>query len=436
MTEFTYYTNGNAQDPEEVARIQHLREMAEQQAMQQSALQSPPLTVDRPNIFAKVFFLFFISLFFIPVGLFGYRLFSNRPVDTPQAEDKGEVKGATDVVEDNDTFKDKLFFVRSGNVFISDKNGKNKEQLTSYSEDGQIQSLQLIDGAYLGYFKCESAATELVCNIIKLEIATKKEESIKQFVSGAALQYVSWADSENFAYAIKEKVRGTVSVIYESSPTERVLLEYDSITSTRRSFIEDDQQLTFSPNKQHLYYINTQGKEGFDFTIYVYDVTGSELDIIEEATMPAWLDDETILYRAYSNSSAGNFYKRDIEKRMSDKLITPSAVYSPQVWDKKVLYWEAGSTGSTYVYNLSTGRNGLIDKNTAFGVWLSENEIIYANVRACQEGECIVGTMDYETQFTPFQYKVKNINTEISEDIDIDPVVLRAGFVTWYHRHQ
>jgi len=439
MTEFTYYKDGSPQDPEEVARIQRLRELAQEQAAQQSAFQVPSGMTVQSNPFSKYIFLFFLLLFFIPAGVFGYKFLGKTTEIQQTTEEEGDVKGVSDAQEENTVdaaIKDKIFFVQDGNVFIAEKTGKNKEQITSYTDVESIESLTLIDADTLGFFSCGGEDGTLVCRIKKLNISTKSEETVEQFVPGEVLTYVAWANADSFAYTLKDTARNVIRLVYRSDSSEITLFSYEVNATSRLPFIEDDREIAFSPSGQHLYYIDTIGKSGFDFTVYVFDVTGTKLDEVTEATMPVWLSDDEIIYRRYSNSDPGHLYKRNIEQRMSDELMTPNAAYEPQVAGKKMVYWEASGSGGTYVYNLGTGRNAQIDKNTAFPIWISDSELIYAKVRECQEGECVIGTVDNETQFTPYQYALKNINTEISEGIDIDPEVLRDGFVSWYHRHQ
>lgn len=446
MTEFSFYTDGNPQNPEEIARMQA------QQAAQQQRMLRDQLMLDGGEQFSDrqkriqnlAFFAFIIVFFLVPAGIVGmiYRNAQSAPQELVEQEageviETGEVQGVS--TEDPAPIapvnvRDRLFYIRDNNVYAASKTGEEITAMTSYATErpGAIADLNLIDENHLGFYMCSPGSG---CDLIRLDIASKETSIVQHFEDNIQLIAVAWETFDAYAYSYHDIAEERVTVKYRGITGEKTLAEFGYVQNDRDRFIEDDLQMSFSPSGEFLYYIYTQGQDGFDFTIYVYDTSGVEVDRIPDATMPDWYDDRTIVYRGYSNQSPGFLYIRDLTQNRSTKIQNSSrASYHPQANNSRITYWTSAGLGMTYVYDAQSLEVEVIGVNAAYPLWLSENEVLFASNRKCFSDECTVGTIDFETQFVKERYYIQNLDTDEEYEVAIPVNSIEGEIVTWYNR--
>jgi len=377
----------------------------------------------------------------------GFLYFTPQKQDNLESENK--IMGIQAEVPENNflerkeiipsSIKDKIFYTDLVNIFVADKDGDNKQQLTEYQlGEGDIEELELIDGETLGFFKCENFFGEFGCEIFRLNIKTKTISIVKSLDPLVLLLQLTWAGKEEYAYTIQlpreEKLVGR----YINGEKEVQLFERKVSLSTRDWFIEDDSQLRFSPNSDKLYHIYTQAKSGFDFNIYIYDLEGNLMHEIQNATNPSWRTNDSIIYRNYSNDLSGYLYERVLSSNKASRIErSVEDAYGAKVSSGNLLYWEARGRGRSHIYEFDKRYNRLLMADAAFPVWLSEDEVIFARTRKCEVGECnSPGTLEYEVQFVVDAFYVKKLSSDEEVRIDLSEETLLNGVITWLNKHQ
>lgn len=355
-------------------------------------------------------------------------------------EQKEDTSESSSVIENIPaSLKDKIFYTDGFNIYQAIKDGSDQIKLTDYKkiQGVKIEEVELIDEKNLGFSRCKRTSGNYECQILTVNLETQDVKPVKEIDNDLLLMQLTWANTEQYAYTVLNNNLNKLSIKYVSRQDEKEIAEIEIFETGRREFIEDDMQLRFSPNHNRIYYINTSAGTGFNFSINVYDLEGNLLDQIENATMPVWKDNNKLIYRRYSNSETGYLYLRDVIKKQSSNLKqSAEAAYNPEALEESVLYWEASGLGKSYLYYLQRNTTILLGDSTAFPVWLSKEEIIFAKTRKCKIAECeIQNSIEFDTQFVVEEYFVHDIKSENETKINIDIRYLKRGIVTWYNRY-
>lgn len=333
--------------------------------------------------------------------------------------------------------KDKTFFTDMYNIYVSDKDGSNKVRLTEYQDGTFLKDLKLINETTLGFYRCEGSLGDFGCKILTVNITTKEVTTVREVDPNALLVQTDWINEDGYVYSAQYHNQSRLVGIYVKNELETQIFEHEFRRGDRDDFIEDDSQIRFSPKGDKIYQIYTKGGQGFDFTVYVFDLRGNGLDEIENATYPAWVDNDTVVYRRYSNKTSGYLYLRDLKSNKSARVERSSmAAYGPEVSGGRMFYWEASGLGSTYVYDFARGEGSLLYENSAYPKVLSDEEILIALTRSCRDEECEdYGTREYETQFVVDMFVVLNLTSGEKSRIESSVEELKGGVVTWYQRN-
>jgi hypothetical protein len=390
------------------------------------------------------FLIFLVIIFVIISGLLAYLYYKSQQTDSTEettvedspisSEEDEEIEEV--VVTVPESLRDKIIYSDFYNIYIAEKDGSDEVQLTSYPEEETVRDITLIDENNLGYFRCIPVEGDFGCEIFTIEINSKAISSVKDISADTHISQLTWIDLNTYLYASVNEDWTIMTLTYETETGSEDIVSIPQNPAGRGGFIEDDVQLRFSPNAEKFYYIYTGGDDGFDFSVYVYDLEGALVDEIEDATKPYWVDDATIVYRSYSNEAAGYLYQRDLNTNLSEKLEqSTQSGYDPRVLDQRIVYWEASGTGKTYLYDLESDSNEAFDGDTAFAFWLTEDEVIAAKTRACGASECqMPGMTEMETQFLAEDFYIFNLETSEETKIELDAELLRYGAITWYNR--
>lgn len=447
MQEFTLPSNQTEQEtpqqPENTTQRmnipQQLQNMAtaapQNQGMQQPA-SSTGTSINCRLVFAIMIFVMIIILGII----FGFLYF--------RSDEDGDVLGTVEeIAEDTDSSSDsvpaplinKIIYHNGYNIFISDKDGSNPKQLTSYKVTigSMIYEVELINNYLLGFIRCSVEDENYLCSIVTYDLIKEEEEKLKDIPSEIQIENLTWVNLDRFAYTSLSKENRLLGINLIDKNIPKIITGFKIPDIKRDDFIEDDNKLVFSPDGSKLLYINTNSQTGFDFTTYIYDLNNSEVHTIYDATKPTWKDNQTIIYRKYSNSEAGPLYQYHLGNKQSEKLVNMlSASYDPNVLGKNLVFWEASSRGKSYLYDLYMKKQVKIADESAYPIWLSNSEIIIAKTRKCEVNECTEqGKEEYESQLKITGYALFNLETSETIDIKLSENDIEDGMITWFNRH-
>lgn len=444
MQEFTISTP-QAEDTTQPKEIQQQPVNEDITPISSAPAYKHPKTNKIQKVSYRVIFLGIITGILIIIAvIFAYLNIKHKIEDNQDVlgieEQKEDSSDSSSVMENVPTsLKDKIFYTDSFNIYIATKDGSDQVKLTDYKkiQGIKIEEVELIDEKNLGFSRCKRTSGNYECQILTVNLETQDVKTVKEINNDLLLMQLTWANNEQYAYTVLNNNLNKLSIKYVNRQDEKEIVEIEIFETGRREFIEDDMQLKFSPNHDRIYYINTSAGTGFNFSINVYDLEGNLLDQIEDATMPVWKDNNKIIYRRYSNSETGYLYLRDVTKKHSSNLKqSAEAAYNPKALEESVLYWEATGLGKSYLYYLQRNTTILLGDSTAFPIWLSKEEIIFAKTRKCKIAECeIQNNIEFDTQFVVEEYFVHNMKSENETKINIDTRYLKRGIVTWYNRH-
>ncbi len=344
----------------------------------------------------------------------GYQLSKRETSQIPSEEPASEPTSPISTPGIKGLTEDKIFFVEDKNVFMIDKTGENKVQITDFSETdfGYPQSLQVIDNEYLGFYKCDTETGNFNCGIYRVSVDSKQlEEIIHEEPKNFVLQ-LGWDDKNTFAYTVENSQEGGWSIFLSKNGSKTTLNEIPSGMYGRGGFVEDSSKISFSPDGTKIFQIATSSpRDPMDFNVYVFDLSSNQLAKIENSTQPAWLDDGTIIFRR-TNEGLYSFSLSSKTERKYEGV--SSQAYEPEVLDgkMKVVYWLNEDNGQVWLLDASSGEYEMLLNNAADPLWLSEEEILLAETRECSESEpCMVRA------FSPVAVSVFNINTEVKNKL-------------------
>ncbi|MBU0975266.1 MAG: hypothetical protein ABIE03_06070 [Patescibacteria group bacterium] len=370
-------------------------------------------------------------------GVFAYLYFTRNnsvpkdealPQDSEEKQEKETVDTAT---------VQKIYFTDGYNVFQGDSDGSDQTQLTQYSveDKGELLELELIGSDNIGFARCITDQNNLDCEIFLLDIQTKEVKTVNQLDISDYLYSLTWRDQDRYAYCTSDGAN--LQIIYFNGTSSVDLKTIALPEGERAEFIEDDTQLKFSPDKERIYLIDTRARSGFDFTIDILDLEGNLLAKIKDATNPSWLDNDRIIYRKYSNEDAGYLYTYDLTTQQSTKIEkSTNAAYAPKIQGSAVVFWDASGLGKTYLLDISKNELTTISEDSAYILWLSDKEVIFAKTRLCQANECQTpNSQDYFSQFVADKYFIYNTETKTEIEIAISKDVLVNGILTSQNKH-
>lgn len=334
---------------------------------------------------------------------------------------------ANQFLEPPDTIKNTIFYIRGKNVFKSKKDGTNEEKLTNFASSvGQVQNLAIIDPEHVGVFRCDTVTGNFGCKIFQINHLTKKVLQIKTFTAKQYLYLVGWANTDLFAY-LYENSSGQHKLFVQNKGTSKIVAS-SSYIGGRGGMSGDNMRISFSPDKDRFFYINTAGKTGVDFTVYVYDAKGAQIDKITKATMPDWYDNNTIIYNGRITGQAG-LYQRNLATKTSTKLANAGKTnYDIQIIGDQLLYWEDKGIGILHHYNLKTQTDQILVSDAKHPLWLNSEELIYTKTRKCQGDEC---DAPYPDEGMEKAFRLLNQST--SQDDKVDLVINKNYYLTtWW----
>lgn len=369
-------------------------------------------------------------------GVLAYLYFGKKDILPEENQQTEETQTTTTTTQTPATEESYIYYTDRYNIYKAGKSGENQTQLTEYtaSEDVPLIEVELINDNTIGFGKCNTVENDFGCTIYQLDIQTKEVDTVYELDGKYYLYNLTWLDQDKYTYAVSDDEN--ILVIYFDGTKDNQLRSITLPSGGRGGFIEDDSQLKFSPEGDKLFFINTGARSGMDFNVDIFDLEGELIDKIRDATMPAWLDNDSIVYRQYSNDDAGYLYIRDLNTKESEKIEKSKiAAYNPKVNNDKIAFWEANGLGNTYVIDTAQNELTTISEDSAYILWLSEREVIFAKTRACTENECqSPESMEYFNQFVVDKYFIYDLNTKKEAEISVSNEFLENGILTDYDK--
>jgi hypothetical protein len=380
-------------------------------------------------------------------------------------KDKDETETENETSQDEDTstssvqeeevkvLDGKIIYRDTYNLYMADKDGGNKIKLTSFSESesGLFIHPQLVSDEAVGFGRCTFSGIDQNCKIYLLDITTKEIETIKTFTD-EQLNQLGFYTVDEYAYAYYSADRSTYQINYVKDEDDSKIVDLEPQLVGRGGFLADTSRLRFSPNGESILHIDTSSCDGMNFTLYVYDLEGNEVDEVEGVTFPAWKDDETVVYRTFSmdpiiEDELGGIYERDVELQQSTKVSDAYAYpdenpafnggYNLDMFKDRVIYWGiSGPTSVGYSYYYDFSEEAIEEANTdaVYPVWLSSDEIIFAATRAATEDEYMIpDSFSGLTELSIDEFDILDLTTGETTKIDVETDWLFYGVITEGH---
>lgn len=320
----------------------------------------------------------------------------------------------------------KIFYEKDNNIFSYDTKTKqiekwtnypkNKDYSPAYDESGKqipsisIRDIDVIDKNTLGFAKCGVIVGDFGCGLYLLDLRTKDITQKKKLDNEDLLSNSGWFNQNRFAYLMTTKRNNGRWQLFLANDNEtKLLVDLSSEGMGRGGFIEDSEKIEFSPNGNYFFHISTASARAIeDFTTHIYDaITGKELSIIQNSTMPSWIDNQRIIFRRYirGDNLKNGLYVYNLNSKIETKVESISSdAYDPEVLsdEGKVVYrtdpdhWSY-TDKKLWLYDLNSGENRLLLNNVNSGYWLSPTKIVFQEIELCSESEAC-GTANYKVK--------------------------------------
>lgn len=376
--------------------------------------------------FWKVGFFFLLAALVIGGGVFGY-YFYNQNIKRKAEKEIGPPGVTTSpsptpkTVLPQGIASGKVFYEKDNNIFSYDVETKSIEKWTSYSknkdyspaydESGNqipsitIDDIKVINENTLGFGKCGIVAGDFGCGLYTLNLKTRKVTQKIKLDKEDLLLDSGWFDENRFAYLLhKTNAIGRWQLYLFDNNDLKSLVDLSAEGWGRGGFIEDSGKIEFSPDGNYLLHISTSSpRAGEDFTTHLYDVSaGKETLIIQNSTMPSWMDNQRIILRKYieGNNPANGLYIYNVAPRSEVKIEgTPVDSYNPEILlgEEKVVFW-VNTDKALWLYDLRSKENKLLISKAIHGFWVTPTKILFEEIEPCYGREDCGGMMDYEIQ--------------------------------------
>ena len=377
-----------------------------------------------------------MAIVLIAAGGIGYYFY--------KASQEGEKE--TSVPEEQVNFtKDKIFFVtnlfKDRNLYMTNKFGEDKEQLTSYPRQvGNeilpfLNNAQVISDKYLGYYRCDVMVGDYNCGVYRANIDLKTPEELITTDKGMLIEKLAFADRNTFAYSVRfyEEVGGVTDYygrIYLYKDGQTKIIGKVDYGKDEAGIEVSCSELLFSPDGTKILFAS--GFKSWTESIHIFDIDSNQLAKIEVARNAAWMDDETIVFlrpishsiyyeQGFYSSEAvpkPGIYSFDIVSKEESKYCTiEKKVINPKfsIDFQKVVYctwdWEKeDDKGNLWLLDLESCESEKLSDNSSSPLWISEKEILVSNNKEIGElGEPHAISMLVFDIFTKEKYRLFNI---------------------------
>lgn len=350
--------------------------------------------------------------------------------DKKKESDKKNDVEDTGEVESKDSFAaNKIFYIKDNNVFSYDIVTKETVQWTSYDRNAHnIAVVGVIDGKSLAFSKCSTVVGDYACGLFTINLDSKAIVERKKLGKQDMLLASGFGTETKFAYLFMKGENKWVLSLYDGG-SEKVLEEVTvGEAYGRGGFIEDSEEIAFSPDQKYLFHISTGSPRGvIDFSIYVYNLGLGTKDIIKNATQPKWLDKDYIVYRKYDKDAkkGDGLYVYDVKTKTSEKisgLVDSSYVPNVLSGTKKIVY-NVQPERQIWLVDNATGKNTKLLDSAMEPIWVNKGNIAFRSVKKCTD-DCEgmydynilgVGVFDLETNTSVIIPGLKEVGPIVTE---------------------
>jgi hypothetical protein len=337
----------------------------------------------------------------------------------------------------NETTDNKLFYEKDNNIYSLDVVLKKEIQWTNYPKNpgyspayddngNQIPSISfrkinIIDKNSIGFGMCATISGDYGCGLYTLQLSNKSIIEKIHLSSNTYIVDIGFYSPEKFAYLTVRSDQSSKQsyweFIFSDEESIRTLLSFPINAYGRGSFVEDSQEIRFSENGRYVLQIATSSPlKAFDSNVYIYNLTDFSTEVIENATQPRWLNNNTIVYRHYKNiasymdnTEGGRLYIYNINTHSSQKIdAIAKGAYHPVVLDENKILYSVVEDRTLWIYDFQKKEIKEVLESAYRGAWISENLIAYISIINCEGRENCGGPGgDYENN----DIEILNLNS-------------------------
>ena len=253
----------------------------------------------------------------------------------------------------------------------------------------EIKSLERIDANTVGFSRCDVVAGNYNCALYTLDLDSNTVSRRKSFGADDLLTTVGWGGINKVGYITETDNRWRMTV--QDKTTKTVLKTIESAMAGRGGSRNDISAIKFSPSTNKVLYIDTAPPDkAVDFTVYVYNLeTNQELQVAD-ATHPAWLNENEIVYRDVEDQvlKVFNLNTQAVRTLAGSK---PDAYFPHVLINSGKILYETYPEKAVYAYDAEEGTNEKITDLAQGPVWLSSQLIAYEELEPCPESGCEEG---------------------------------------------
>jgi hypothetical protein len=328
-----------------------------------------------------------------------------------------------------------LFYIKDNNILVFNLDTRTETKLTdypknldyspAYDESGNtiptlnITAVKVVDENSIGFSKCAIVPGDYGCTLNILKLDTKEVTEVEKLNKDSNILNATFDSQDKYVYNFilndQTSKKSFYKLVLVNGGTSKELENFEIEAYGRGSHPEDSEELLFSADSSNLMHISTASPRAlFDANIYIYNLTNNTKNIVSNATQPAWLNNNSIIYRQFNSetNSGANLYEYNIDTKSTKKVpnTLENARFPTTLDATRIVYEEE----SNIVYlDLASNEKRTLVTNAANIKRISQDYVLYNEVTICNEDPNCGGIMGQ------FEYgKVFSLNIETGESIE------------------
>ncbi|MBI2448373.1 hypothetical protein HYV44_02320 [Candidatus Microgenomates bacterium] len=341
-----------------------------------------------------------ISLAFLVVILLSVTLYyvavvrKESRINAPEENTIDDSLDKTILPDDEATTAGQIFYSLGDTLLSYDTSKSETKNWIGKADDWLFQEssaptllyrdIAVLDDNKIGFSYCQKEGGERPCGLYTFDVKTKKITLAKDPGPNLTIGQAAWYSADKLAYFLENDKENKSSLILARGGELATLDEINGPALGRGGFDEDSVKMAFSPDGVHLLQIATNSRrDGSDFNTYVYDTMTGKKIIINGATQPEWLNNDTIVYR--NQRDGGGIYQFNIKTSAWERYnAIKMDAYNPQILaGSDEIYYEKESDRSVWSYNIKNGDHQKIADKASSWRFVSPATAIYLTLIKC-----------------------------------------------------
>jgi len=283
-----------------------------------------------------------------------------------------------------------LFYAVGNELWMRDSAGTATRILTTGANG--FYRVQGYDASHLGYYRCDTVTGDFGCAVYSLNWKTDAETKLWTAAATDYVQQTAFSDSDTWAILNENSAGSTTNwklILHDGVTVITLFEESTNEGYGRGGYVEDSSVLAFSPDGTYIMHIATSSPRNLgDFRVYVYDLSGTRVTEIPDATQPVWISDTEILYRDKVADKGAVWTVTTGEKSVIASIPAHAYRYLLHPDGKRVAFFTDAGIGEAWVYTIADRSAVKVGTTLLDATWAYNSYLVGNRAEACPVGGC------------------------------------------------